>query len=70
MAFLIAAWNSKFLSLLIECPEIRNAIDGPTALALAEAFREFEANDALGAAVQDRRRVSWRGRWRRHRVAC
>ena len=32
-------------------PEARNAVDGPTAKALAEAFRRFEVDDALQAAV-------------------
>ncbi len=32
-------------------PEARNAVDGPTAKALAEAFRRFEADDGLAAAV-------------------
>jgi enoyl-CoA hydratase len=32
-------------------PEARNAVDGPTAKALAEAFRRFEADESLHAAV-------------------
>ena len=32
-------------------PEARNAVDGPTAAALAEAFRHFDADDAVRAAV-------------------
>ncbi|MDR3512388.1 MAG: crotonase/enoyl-CoA hydratase family protein [Caulobacteraceae bacterium] len=32
-------------------PQARNAVDGPTARALAEAFRRFEGDDALSAAV-------------------
>jgi enoyl-CoA hydratase len=32
-------------------PEVRNAVDRPTAEALAEAFRRFEADDALRVAV-------------------
>ncbi len=32
-------------------PAVRNAVDGPTALALAEAFRAFEAEDRLKVAV-------------------
>ncbi|HAI75954.1 MAG TPA: crotonase/enoyl-CoA hydratase family protein [Microscillaceae bacterium] len=32
-------------------PEVRNAVDGPTAQALAEAFAEFEANDKSKIAV-------------------
>ncbi|MGI8926405.1 MAG: crotonase/enoyl-CoA hydratase family protein [Tepidiformaceae bacterium] len=35
----------------INRPEARNAIDGPTASALAAAFRVFDADDALAAAV-------------------
>ncbi len=32
-------------------PEVRNAVDGPTAAALAAAFRRFDADDALAVAV-------------------
>jgi enoyl-CoA hydratase len=32
-------------------PAVRNAIDGPTALALASAFRQFERDDTLLVAV-------------------
>lgn len=32
-------------------PEARNAVDGPTAAALAEAFRAFDADDALKVAI-------------------
>ena len=32
-------------------PEARNAVDRPTADALAQAFRDFEADDALSVAV-------------------
>ncbi len=35
----------------IDRPEVRNAVDGPTAAALADAFRRFDADDALAAAV-------------------
>lgn len=35
----------------IDRPEVRNAVDGPTALALADAFRAFEADDSLRVAV-------------------
>ena len=35
----------------INRPDVRNAIDGPTAAALAQAFRLFEADDALAVAV-------------------
>jgi enoyl-CoA hydratase len=32
-------------------PEVRNAVDGPTAAALIEAFRRFDADDSLSVAV-------------------
>lgn len=32
-------------------PEVRNAVDGPTALALAEAFRAFDADESAAVAV-------------------
>ena len=35
----------------INRPDVRNAVDGPTARALAEAFRAFESNDDLSVAV-------------------
>ncbi len=35
----------------IDRPEVRNAVDGPTAAALFEAFTEFDADDDLAAAV-------------------
>ena len=35
----------------IDRPAVRNAIDGPTAAALAEALRRFDADAALSAAV-------------------
>ena len=35
----------------IDRPEVRNAVDGPTASALREAFQRFEADAALSAAV-------------------
>ncbi len=35
----------------IDRPEVRNAVDGPTAMLLATAFREFEADDTLSVAV-------------------
>ncbi len=35
----------------IDRPEVRNAVDGPTARQLAEAFRRFEADDDLAVAV-------------------
>jgi len=35
----------------IDRPEVRNAVDGPTAKGLADAFRRFDADDSLSAAV-------------------
>jgi enoyl-CoA hydratase len=35
----------------IDRPEVRNAVDGPTAAALAEAFRRFDADEGLAVAV-------------------
>ena len=35
----------------IDRPEVRNAVDGPTAAALADAFRRFAADDAAAVAV-------------------
>lgn len=35
----------------IDRPAVRNAVDGPTAAALAEAFRAFEADEALKVAI-------------------
>jgi enoyl-CoA hydratase len=35
----------------IDRPEARNAVDGPTAAALAQAFRRFDADAALSVAV-------------------
>ena len=35
----------------IERPEVRNAVDGPTAAALADAFRRFDTDDSSPVAV-------------------
>jgi enoyl-CoA hydratase len=35
----------------IDRPEVRNAVDGPTAALLADAFRRLEADDAVAVAV-------------------
>ena len=35
----------------IDRPEARNAVDGPTARALADAFRDFDADAALSVAI-------------------
>jgi len=38
-------------TVVLHRPEARNAVDGPTALALADAFRAFEADPAARVAV-------------------
>jgi len=35
----------------IDRPEVRNCVDGPTAAALAEAFRRFASDDGLSVAI-------------------
>lgn len=41
----------RTLRVAIDRPECRNAVDAATAAALAEAFRHFDADDALDVAV-------------------
>jgi enoyl-CoA hydratase len=43
--------DGPVLVVTIDRPEVRNAVDGPTAAGLAEAFRRFEADDDLLVAV-------------------
>ena len=38
-------------TVVLDRPEVRNAVDGPTAAALAEAFREFDADAGAAVAV-------------------
>ncbi len=38
-------------TVLLSRPERRNAVDGPTAAALADAFREFDADEGAAVAV-------------------
>ncbi len=47
----ITARDGKVLTVTIHRPEVKNAVDSTTAAALASAFKEFEADDALSAAV-------------------
>jgi enoyl-CoA hydratase len=47
----ITARDGKVLTVTISRPEVRNAIDSATAAALASAFKDFEADDRLCAAV-------------------
>ncbi len=39
------------LVVTIDRPEVRNAVDGPTARELADAFRSFESDDSLKVAI-------------------
>ncbi|MCU1457144.1 MAG: echA20 [Actinomycetia bacterium] len=43
--------DGPVLVVTIDRPEVRNAVDGPTARALADAFRAFAADDRLSVAV-------------------
>src|SRR6476646_10019047 len=43
--------EDRILTVTINRPDVRNAVDSATAAALATAFRQFEADDALCAAV-------------------
>ncbi|WP_432195010.1 crotonase/enoyl-CoA hydratase family protein [Streptomyces sp. bgisy027] len=38
-------------TVVLSRPEVRNAVDGPTAVELADAFREFDADDEARVAV-------------------
>ncbi|MBI4637769.1 MAG: crotonase/enoyl-CoA hydratase family protein [Candidatus Rokubacteria bacterium] len=43
--------NDAVATIIIDRPEARNAVDGPAARALADAFRELEEDDALRVGV-------------------
>jgi enoyl-CoA hydratase len=43
--------QSRIFTIIINRPEARNAIDGPTAVLLADAFRRFESDDESDVAV-------------------
>jgi enoyl-CoA hydratase len=43
--------DDRVVVVTIDRPEVRNAVDGPTAAALAEAFRAFDADDDVDVAV-------------------
>jgi enoyl-CoA hydratase len=47
----ITARDGKVFMVTINRPEVRNAVDSATAAALADAFKEFESDDSLCAAV-------------------
>src|SRR5262245_19803815 len=43
--------SGAVLTVVIDRPDVRNAVDRPTAQALADAFRAFEADDQAAVAV-------------------
>ena len=43
--------KDRIFTVIINRPEAKNAVDGPTATALADAFREFEKDDRFSVAV-------------------
>jgi enoyl-CoA hydratase len=43
--------KGQVLTVILDRPAARNAVDGPTAQALADAFRAFDADESLAAAV-------------------
>ena len=43
--------KDRVFTIIINRPEVRNAVDGPTALELADAFRAFEADGDSDVAV-------------------
>ena len=50
MTVLVEIDNSTTV-ITINRPEVKNAVDGPTATRLAEAFRAFDADDSQAVAV-------------------
>ncbi len=43
--------NGPVCTVILDRPEARNAVDGPTAQALADAFRAFDADESAAVAV-------------------
>ena len=43
--------NDRIFTVIINRPEVKNAVDRPTAEALADAFREFDLDDSFYAVV-------------------
>src|SRR5215467_12507599 len=43
--------SGRVTTVILDRPGMRNAVDGPTATALAAAFREFDADGAADVAV-------------------
>src|SRR5277367_3717421 len=51
MSLVEFAVEDEIAIVTINRPEARNAVDGPTAAALADAFRRFDADGALSVAI-------------------
>lgn len=51
MSIVTEALDGGIWSIVIDRPHVRNAVDGPTATLLADAFREFDARTDLSVAV-------------------
>jgi enoyl-CoA hydratase len=47
----LVEYDGPVTTVAINRPEVRNAVDGPTAAALAAAFRQFDADEAARVAV-------------------
>ncbi|MCW3006083.1 MAG: Enoyl-CoA hydratase, partial [Solirubrobacterales bacterium] len=43
--------DAAVTTVILDRPDVRNAVDGPTAAALADAFRAFDADDCARVAV-------------------
>jgi enoyl-CoA hydratase/carnithine racemase len=43
--------NGPVITIVINRPEVRNAVDTPTAESLADAFRDFETDEDVRVAV-------------------
>jgi enoyl-CoA hydratase len=43
--------SGRVTTVILDRPDVRNAVDGPTAAALAGAFRDFDADDGADVAV-------------------
>src|SRR5689334_16965065 len=51
MAGVLVERSGPVTTVILDRPEVRNAVDGPTAQALADAFREFDADPSAAVAV-------------------
>jgi enoyl-CoA hydratase len=51
MAGVLTETLGRVLVVTIDRPQVRNAVDGPTAAALADAFRRFDSDDVHDVAV-------------------